>query len=271
MKKRELSAAEKYKLKPVQDFVFGNMRLINDHFENNKQYNVPRAQFIIADIPFNLGKNAYASNPMWYKDGDNKNGESDKAGKSFFATDEDFRIPNLFHFCSRLLKNEPKDKKQAPCMLVFCSWQQIHDLIECAKEYGFAHAQLFNWHKNYSAEVLKANMRAVGNMEFAVLFYKDKLPKFNNNGSMFFTGREWKEGIFMETIHTTQKPLGVLMELIEHYTDKGDVIIDPCCGSASTLIAAEILGRKSIGFEINKEFCFNAQNLIKKGIQTSLL
>ncbi|HEP1837463.1 TPA: site-specific DNA-methyltransferase, partial [Streptococcus suis] len=60
--------------------------LFNDHFENAKRYNIPRAQLIIADIPYNLGNNAYASDPRWYKDGDNANGESKLAGKSFFDT-----------------------------------------------------------------------------------------------------------------------------------------------------------------------------------------
>lgn len=69
--------------------------IYNDHFENAKTYNIPKAQLIIADIPYNLGNNAYASNPQWYKDGDNANGESELAGKSFFDTDEDFRIGNL--------------------------------------------------------------------------------------------------------------------------------------------------------------------------------
>ena len=50
--------------------------LFNDHFENAKRYNIPRAQLIIADIPYNLGNNAYASDPRWYKDGDNTNGEA---------------------------------------------------------------------------------------------------------------------------------------------------------------------------------------------------
>jgi len=46
------------------------------HFQNFKVYQIPKAQLIIADIPYNLGKNAYASNPSWYNDGDNKNGET---------------------------------------------------------------------------------------------------------------------------------------------------------------------------------------------------
>jgi len=45
--------------------------LFNDHFQNFKSYNIPRAQLVIADIPYNLSDKAYASNPQWYVDGDN--------------------------------------------------------------------------------------------------------------------------------------------------------------------------------------------------------
>mgnify|MGYP003320087062 CR=1 FL=1 len=47
------------------------VELYNDHFQNFKVYGIPHAQLIIADPPYNLGNNAYASNPMWYKGGDN--------------------------------------------------------------------------------------------------------------------------------------------------------------------------------------------------------
>ena len=59
------------------------IELYNDHFENAKRYQIPRAQLIIADIPYNIGINAYGSRSDWYVGGDNKNGESNKAGKSF--------------------------------------------------------------------------------------------------------------------------------------------------------------------------------------------
>lgn len=55
------------------------IELFNDNFQNFKRYGIPKAQLVIADIPYNLGNNAYASNPMWYVDGDNKNGESKKS------------------------------------------------------------------------------------------------------------------------------------------------------------------------------------------------
>ena len=84
------------------------VELFNDHFQNFKRYGIPHAQLIIADPPYNLGKNAYASNPSWYIDGDNKNGESDKAGKAAFYSDYNFNLYEYFHFCSQLMKKEPK-------------------------------------------------------------------------------------------------------------------------------------------------------------------
>lgn len=98
--------------------------LYRDHFQNFKSYQIPKAQLIIADIPYNLGNNAYASNPSWYVDGDNSKGESEKANKEFFDTDKDFRPAEFMHFCSTMLKKEPKEKGQAPCMIVFCEFEQ---------------------------------------------------------------------------------------------------------------------------------------------------
>lgn len=50
--------------------------LFHDNFQNFKSYNIPKAQLVIADIPYNIGSDFYASRPDWYVDGDNRNGES---------------------------------------------------------------------------------------------------------------------------------------------------------------------------------------------------
>lgn len=49
----------------IKDKKIPKIELYNDHFENAKRYGIPHAQLIIADIPYNLGNNAYASNPSW--------------------------------------------------------------------------------------------------------------------------------------------------------------------------------------------------------------
>jgi len=240
--------------------------LYNDHFQNFKRYNIPRAQLVIADIPYNLGVNAYASSTEWYIDGDNKNGESKKAGKSFFNTDNNFNIAEYFHFCNKLLIKEPKEKGKAPAMIIFCSFQQIPTVIEYGRKHGFINNYPLFFVKNYSAQVLKANMKIVGATEHAVVLYRDKLPKFNNGkketgkGKMIFNWFEWRrDGKEIPKIHPTQKPIVVIKQLIEIFTDKNDVVIDPVAGSGTTLRAAFETGRSSYGFEIDKKFCKEAK------------
>jgi len=241
--------------------------LINDNFQNYKRYGIPKAQLVIADIPYNIGKNFYGSNPVWYNKGDNKNGESRLAGKAAFNSDFNFNIAEYFHFCNKLLKKEPSKGGQrgrssdAPCMIVFCSFEQIQTVITYAEKYGFKHNIPLIFCKNYSPQVLKANMRICGAVEYALLLYRNRLPKFRNVGEdgknhMIFNWFEWKRenGKEYPRIHPAQKPVKVLKRLIEIFTDEGDVVIDPCAGSGSTLRACIELGRSCYGFEIDKKF-----------------
>lgn len=244
--------------------------LINDHFQNYKSYNIPKAQLIIADIPYNIGKDAYGSNPSWYVDGDNSNGESKLAGKTFFDTDNDFRISEFLHFCTRMLIKEPKEAGKAPCMIVFCEFEQQFELIQKAKSYGLNRYINLVFRKNFSAQVLKANMRVVGNCEYAVILYRDKLPKFNNDGRMIFNCMDWKKDTDTPKIHPTQKPIKLLENLIDIFTDKGDIVIDPVAGSGTTLLAAAKRNRRAYGFEIKKNFFKDAKELMLKNIAVEL-
>lgn len=254
--------------------------IYRDSMQNYKKYSIPPAQLIIADVPYNVGKNFYGSNPMWYKDGDNKNGESRLAGKAAFYSDFNFNLYEYFHFCSKMLKKDDKRpsargrSSDSPCMIVFCSLEQIPTLQAAAKKHGFIHSIPLVFIKHGSPQALKANMRIVGATEYALLLYRNKLPKFRNGvqidengknitgtGHMVYNWFEWeKDGKDVPKIHPTQKPVKVLKRLIEICTDPGDVVIDPCCGSGTTLRAAYELGRSAYGLEIDRNFYTRARD-----------
>ena len=153
-------------------------------------------------------------------------------------------------------------------MIVFCSFEQIPTLIDAGKKHGFKQYIPLVFVKNYSPQVLKANMRVVGATEYALVLYRDRLPKFRNGvqidengknirgtGHMVFNWFSWeKDSKNIPKIHPAQKPINVLKKLIETFTDEGDVVIDPCCGSGTTLRAAYELGRNTYGFEIDRNF-----------------
>ena len=252
--------------------------IYNDNFQNSKRYNIKKAQLVIADIPYNLGNKAYASSPSWYEGGDNKQGESKNAGKSFFNTDNNFNLVEYMHFCSKMLIKEPKEKGKSPAMIVFCAFDQMHMIAELGKRYGFNNSYPIFFVKKSSPQALKANMKIVGATEHAVVLFRDKLPKFNNGrqvgedgknirgtGKMVLNWMDWeRDGKEVPKLHPTQKPVKLLKRLIEVFTDVGDVIIDPCCGSGSSLRAARELNRDSYGFEIMKDMHLKAKEQMLK-------
>lgn len=243
--------------------------IYRDSMQNYKKYAIPPAQLIIADVPYNVGKNFYGSNPMWYKGGDNRNGESKLAGKAAFNSDFNFNLYEYFHFCSKMLKKEDKKpvirgrSSNSPCMIVFCSFEQLPTLIDAGKKHGFVNYIPLIFCKNYSPQVMKSNMRVVGATEYALLLYRGRLPKFRNGAQLDENGKnisgsgrmvfnwfdggneeEWgstycKNGMYMiwekdgkdipKKMHPTQKPVAVLKKLIETFTDPGG------CGDRSLL------------------------------------
>ena len=246
------------------------IKLINDHFENAKSYQIPHAQ------------PAQKNRLQKPRAGFIRQGESKLAGKSFFDTDNDFKINNFFDFCTRYMNKEPKKagergkSSNAPAMIVFCAFEQIPMVIEQGKRHGLKHSYPLVFIKNFSAQVLKANMKIVNACEYAVVLYRDKLPKFRNigldgKGHMIFNWFEWKrDKKEIPKIHPTQKPINVLKELIKVFTDEGDVVIDPVAGSSSTLRACAELKRSCYGFEIKKDFCNEAKERMLNKIDEQL-
>lgn len=73
------------------------------------------------------------------------------------------------------------------------------------------------------------------------------------------------------TFHPTQKPLSVLIDIINAFTKAGDIILDPFMGSCATAVAAHKLQRDFIGFEIDKdEYDAGVKRLNAERAQVSL-
>lgn len=56
-------------------------------------------------------------------------------------------------------------------------------------------------------------------------------------------------------IHPTQKPIKLMRAVLGMVTGDGDVVVDPYCGTGTTLRAAKDLGRRAIGIEIEERYC----------------
>jgi len=73
-------------------------------------------------------------------------------------------------------------------------------------------------------------------------------------------------------LHPTQKPVKLMQALIELTTQPGHLVLDPFCGSGSTLVAAKLLKRNYLGIEIDETYVQIAQERLSQAeIQPSLL
>lgn len=73
------------------------------------------------------------------------------------------------------------------------------------------------------------------------------------------------------TGYPTQKPIELLDRIITISTDEGDVVLDPFCGSGTTLVSAKLLGRKYIGVDINPEAITLSQKRLDEPFKTESL
>jgi 16S rRNA G966 N2-methylase RsmD len=96
-------------------------------------------------------------------------------------------------------------------------------------------------------------------LEGTELQIAQKIGKFNSPG---YKGR--KDSVPMENIHPTVKPLSLMRYIIKLLAPPNDpILLDPFCGSGSTLIAAKQLGIRHIGIELNKEYCDIAEKRLE--------
>lgn len=206
---------------------------------------------IFTDVPYNIGRDAYASNPRWWKDGKFENGKSEKANSMFFETDEHFDLFEWLSWCSEHLKEDGK-------LITFCSVEQMAELIQNHK--GFKKYTPLIFIKNNSAEVLKTNLRIVGACEYGIILYKNKLGKFNNNGKQIKNWFEYKKPY--KPAHPNQKPYDLCYKILELYTNENDLICDTCMGSGVIIKVAKDLNLNAYGFEIDEKYFELAKNNI---------
>lgn len=133
----------------------------------------------------------------------------------------------------------------------FYGWHQADKFIAAWREAGFRLAGHLTFTKRYpSAERFLQYQH-----ENAYLLAKGNPPQPTQRIPDVL---EWKYS--GNKFHPTQKPLCVLNPLIQCFSRSGDLMLDPFCGSGSTLLAAKLEGRRFIGIELDTAYCAIARD-----------
>lgn len=144
--------------------------------------------------------------------------------------------------------------------IVFCAKQNIGDYWKFFEKHNFKAIDTLVWQKPDPLP-LNGKTKFLNAWESAIIGKK--------NGAYF--GGYCTHNIFKyqapkgkNRIHPTQKPLGLIKELIELTTKRSGIVLDPFMGSGTTAIACTHLGRHFVGFEIDKKYCTTARKIVEK-------
>lgn len=107
------------------------------------------------------------------------------------------------------------------------------------------------WVKTNPMPQISADRPAQGWEAISYMWHTDKKPAWNGGG---------KHGNYIlptaqGTGHPTSKPVSMLTDIVEKFTKKQEIILDPFAGSGSTLLAARNLDRQAIGVELEEKYC----------------
>ena len=111
------------------------------------------------------------------------------------------------------------------------------------------------WVKPNGMPQLTADRPSMGWEAIAFLHRSDKKKEWNGGGSSsVFTHNNVRAGRFVANFHPTEKPLGLVQELLDLFSKPGDIVLDPFCGSGTTAIACKMTGRNYIAMEKDKKY-----------------
>lgn len=127
----------------------------------------------------------------------------------------------------------------------FYGWNRADSYLKAWREVGFRPVGHLVWVKSYSSGSAFLQYRH----EQAYLLAKGKPER---PVSPMSDVQEWK--YTGNRLHPTQKPVLALLRLVRAFSEPGEIVLDPFCGSGSVLLAAKLLGRRYIGVEVREDY-----------------
>jgi site-specific DNA-methyltransferase (adenine-specific) len=140
--------------------------------------------------------------------------------------------------------------------IIFCyAKSDLHQINPDRTDYPASENTLKRWAKYADANGFVSNKHFAGSNS-TIIDTSDEEKGFNINQGIprdvwyipHLTG-----GSKEKTGYPTQKPLALLKRIVKASTKEGDIVFDPFCGCATTCVAAQQLGRKWIGIDIEKQ------------------
>jgi site-specific DNA-methyltransferase (adenine-specific) len=99
--------------------------------------------------------------------------------------------------------------------------------------------------------------------EMTVLFHPPTKKSWNGHGGLTHFTEKSLRG---EDKYSCEKPLDLMLTIVSAFSDVGDLVCDPCCGSGTTGVACALLGRHCVMLDSSETACQLAQERVQSGL-----
>ena len=149
--------------------------------------------------------------------------------------------------------------KPSGSLVVFCDWRMLPTLAPAIESAGVRYQGLVVWDK--AALGMGLGFR---NQHELALHFTLGAPEYHDKGTPNVLRVPRVSADDRE--HQTQKPIALLQPIIRVVSPVGGVVLDPFCGSGSTLVAARDIGRRAIGVERDEAYCEIAARRLSQNV-----
>jgi site-specific DNA-methyltransferase (adenine-specific) len=136
---------------------------------------------------------------------------------------------------------------------------------ESLESHGLEYIRTGAWIKHAAPPQFTGDRPATG-FELITIAHPFGKKKWNGGGSPGVWTHQIICGETPERVHSTQKPLSLMLNLVSLFSDADESILDPFMGSGTTLRAAKDLGRRAIGIEIDERYCEIAAKRLRQEV-----
>jgi site-specific DNA-methyltransferase (adenine-specific) len=133
--------------------------------------------------------------------------------------------------------------------VIFSDWEGISAWKRDIEQSGAEWVRVIPWVR-WSMPQLSGDRPTQGS-EAIIVAHSGGKKSWNGPGNLVSYEQKCMRG---KDKHPTQKPLDLMMLLVEHFSEPGATIIDPCAGAGTTLLAAKLLGRHGVGLETDSHW-----------------
>lgn len=153
-------------------------------------------------------------------------------------------------------------------LLMFCHWQSWPDFYDAMSGYATMRNALI-WHKVTGST---GNILANYIRDYEVILYAARGDRdILGDGAYTSILSGFKTVHTKDRDHPTQKPVPLLRHLAARHCPRGGLILDPFAGAGSALLAAQELGMRAVGVEMDEAYCERAAKRIQQaGAQGAL-